>query len=86
MYSLPQGGVGGWEKQPMTFTATAASDVLQFLAYGTPSGAPPISFLAGVSLQPSSVPEPATLSLMGVGLVGLGAAGHYRHSRRIGRV
>jgi hypothetical protein len=47
--------------------------VLTFLAVGTPGGAPPISFLDGVSL--TAVPEPASWALMlaGFGLVGLAA-------------
>ncbi len=70
-FQLPQGGVGPWQAQSHTFTATATSQVLSFLASGTPGGAPPISFLDGVSLE-AAVPEPATWALMlgGFGLVG----------------
>jgi hypothetical protein len=71
VYSLPEGGVGPWQKQSMQFTATATSQLLTFLAEGTPSGAPPISFLDGVSLT-AAVPEPATWAMMiaGFGLIG----------------
>lgn len=71
MYSLPEGGVGPWQSQRMTFTAQSASQVLSFLAVGTPNGAPPISFLDGVSLS-AAVPEPATWAMMiiGFGMVG----------------
>jgi len=71
MYSLPEGGVGPWEAQRMTFTATSVTQVLSFLAVGTPNGAPPISFLDGVSLT-AAVPEPATWAMMiaGFGVVG----------------
>jgi hypothetical protein len=72
LFSLPQGGVGPWEKQTMTFTADGTSDVLTFLAKGTPGGAPPISFLDGVSLN--AVPEPSAWVLMTLGVAGLGAA------------
>ena len=72
LFSLPQGGVGPWMKQSLTFTADGASDVLSFLAEGTPGGAPPISFLDGVSLD-AAVPEPGAWTLMILGAVGLGA-------------
>lgn len=77
LYSLPQGGVGPWQAQTMTFTATATSQVLTFLAKGTPGGAPPISFLDGVSM--SAVPEPASWGLM---IVGFGAMGGAMRRRR----
>ena len=72
LYSLPQGGVGPWQQQTMTFTASVASQVLTFLAVGTPGGTPPISFLDGVNLSLSAVPEPASWAMMigGFGLVG----------------
>lgn len=73
LFELPEGGVGPWEKQTMLFTATSTSQVLKFLAVGTPGGAPPISFLDGVSLQATGgVPEPTTWAMM---LLGFGAVG-----------
>lgn len=74
-YHLPQGGVGQWQFETLTFTPIAASEVLAFLAFGTPNGAPPISFLDGVSMMaspPPPVPEPAAWALM---LAGFGIAG-----------
>jgi hypothetical protein len=72
LFSLAQAGVGGWQKVNMLFTASATSEVLSFLAKGTPGGAPPISFLDGVGVI--AAPEPATWGLMilGFGMVGLG--------------
>jgi len=79
LFSLPQGGVGPWQKVTMTFTASATSEVLSFLAVGTPGGAPPISFLDGVSVL--AAPEPATWAMM---IFGFGAVG--MASRRKARV
>jgi len=64
-------GFSGWMQQTFTFQATAASELLSFLAVGTPNGEPPFSLLDGVSA--TAVPEPATWALMAAGLVGLGA-------------
>jgi hypothetical protein len=81
LFSLPQGGVGPWQAQSMTFIAAGTSAVLSFLAVGTPGGAPPISFLDGVSVEASTaVPEPAALSILGVGIVALGAVGLRRRA------
>jgi hypothetical protein len=79
LYSLPQGGVGPWELQTMTFTASATSEVLSFLAVGTPGGAPPISFLDGVTLN--AVPEPGAWTLMIVGVGALGAVARRRRAQ-----
>jgi hypothetical protein len=70
----------GWLTASKTFTASAASQTLQFLAIGTP-GLPPMSLLDGVSLTevippPASVPGP-------VPLLGLGATMAW--SRRLRR-
>lgn len=62
-----------WEFQTLSFTATAASEVLSFLAVGTPAGAPPVSLLDGVSLTASisSVPEPTSWALLATGLLAM---------------
>lgn len=80
VYSNASQGFSGWMYQTFTFTADATSDVLSFLAIGTPSGEPPFSLLDGVSM---SAPEPASLALLGVGVVGLG--GVLRRRRRAGK-
>lgn len=79
VFSLPQGGTGPWQAQSMTFTASSTSQLLSFLAKGTPNGAPPIAFLDGVSMQ--AVPEPSSIALAALGLVGV-IGGQLRRSRR----
>jgi hypothetical protein len=54
-----------WTLESMVFTATSTSEVLSFLAVGTPAGVPPFSLLDGVSLTVAT-PEPsywATIAL-----------------------
>lgn len=51
-----------WTVQTTTFIATATSQVLTFLALGSPAGQPPTSLLDGVSL--TAIPEPATAALI----------------------
>ncbi len=79
IFHLAQGGVGAWQHQTLTFTATAASEVLSFLAGGTPSGKPPIAFLDGVTMT-ASAPEPAAWALMFAGFALVGSAMRQRTS------
>jgi hypothetical protein len=72
-------GFTGWMTQSFTYTATGTSEVLSFLAQGTPNGLPPVALLDGVSL--TAVPEPASWAMMLVGFAGLGFAG-YRRTKR----
>ena len=55
-------GFTGWMQQTFVFEATTASEVLSFLAVGTPNGEPPFSLLDGVSA--TDVPEPASLAML----------------------
>ena len=64
-------GFTGWQTENLTFTAKSTTEVLSFLAIGTPGGVPPMSLLDGVSVTDTAVPEPSSLALLGTGLAGL---------------
>ena len=63
-------GFTGWTHETFTFTAEGDSEVLSFLAVGTPNGEPPFSLLDGVTM--TAVPEPASMAILGSGLAVLG--------------
>ncbi len=72
--STPSQTFVGWQTADLTFTAASTSQVLMFLAKGSPSGEPPWLLLDGVSLTDTtapSAPEPAAafLILGGVGVL-----------------
>jgi hypothetical protein len=67
--ALPTEGATAWMNQTFTFVATGSSELLSFLATGTPTGQPPFALLADVSVQ--NVPEPASVGVVAVGLAGL---------------
>jgi hypothetical protein len=77
--TTPSGGMTDWQFVSVLLTADAPSQLLSFLAWGDNGNTvnlPPMVFLAGVNSQAglnSTVPEPATLSLVVLGVVGLGA-------------
>jgi hypothetical protein len=66
-----------WTQQTIALTATAASETLSFFATAS-GGQPPFLLLDGVSLvdqgasaQTASVPEPASMALLGAGAIGM---------------
>jgi len=67
----PNNGFTGWQQQTLGFTADSSSEVLSFLAQGTPDGEPPFSLLDNVSMV--ATPEPSPLVAMFVGALVLGA-------------
>ena len=71
----------GWTQQTMDFTATSMTQALLFAATATNSY-PPFLLLDGVSL--TAVPEPASIAVVGVGLLGLLALRRRRQSAKRG--
>lgn len=72
-------GFTGWMHETFNFKANNTSEVLSFLAYGTPSGVPPFVLLDGVEVN--AVPEPTSLLMMGGGMLGLGVVGLRRRGK-----
>lgn len=69
----------GWMPDSMIFTATGSSEVLSFLAQGSPQ-VPPFTLLADVSLV--EAPEPGTTTLLFTGLFALAGFGLFQSRRR----
>jgi hypothetical protein len=85
LMSTPSQGVSPWNQVTGSFTATATSETLTFLAWGDGGSTvnlPPTVFLAGVNSP--AVPEPGALSLLGAGIVGLGLIVRRRRRGRNG--
>lgn len=81
--TTPNQGFVPWMLATTTFQATATSQVLSFLAAGTPSGQPPFSLLDGVVL--TAAPEPATWALLGLGATACLLVGRRRTVAHLGR-
>ncbi len=83
--TVPSGGATGWTQQTLTFVANATTETLGFFASASSGANPPFLLLDGVSLtdnavSPTSVPEPASFVLAGVGLLGTLAVRRRRRS------
>jgi hypothetical protein len=79
----PSNGFTGWQYTTLTFTATATTETLSFLAAGTPNGEPPFSLLDGVSMSQVAAPEPASMAMLMTGLIAIGAVARRRRALRI---
>ena len=66
IYSNASHSSSDWMHEAMRFTAANTSEVLSFLAVGTPDGKPPFSLIDGVSM--TEVPEPSTWLMLFTGL------------------
>jgi hypothetical protein len=79
-----------WNSVSMSFTPTAAdltngTAVLTFLAWGdggNTTNLPPTVFLEGVNTPVVNTPEPATLSLLGIGVLGIAEMVRRRRGKR----
>lgn len=70
-------GFTGWMSQTFDYTASSTSEVLSFLAVGTPNGVPPFTLLDGVTLYDTSPPPPPSPSTPEPGSVASLCAGAF---------
>ena len=76
LMTTPSGGVTPWQFVSVNLKADATTDVLSFLAWGDNGSTvnlPPMVFLSGVD-SPNVLPEPGSVALVGLAMLGLVAA------------
>jgi len=87
LMTVPYQHTVGWQFVSVNLTADATTDLLSFLAWGDDGSTvnlPPIAFLSGVNSPAGlGVPEPATWTMLIVGLMGLGAVARHRRVKRL---
>ncbi len=87
VWNNPSGGFSGWFTENFSFVADGTSQLLSFMAVGTPYGMPPVIVLDGVSVQAAvtegAVPEAATWAMMIVGFGFVGAAARRRRASAV---
>ncbi len=66
-----------WTLETLYFKANAVSQILTFVAHGTPNGQPPVALLDGVSID-SVLPDPGTWTTMILGFGFIGATARRR--------
>ena len=76
-------GFVDWKYESVTFTATATTQKLSLLAFGTPLGQPPFSMIDGLNLD--VVPEPSTWAMMLIGFGIIGATMRRRREPTVGQ-
>ena len=83
--AFPSQGFTGWLNSTFYFLPVSASEILSFIAGGTPpSGAPPFALLANVSA--TTVPEPDSAAVFIAAIAGLATTVRRRPRSRAGDV